>query len=180
MYFQRPILNSLAALTSNSLPSLFFSHSFTPSRSTPAFIKPSFPRRLISWSGFTTSFCKIKQAGNQLWLTGKKCTLKCTFLCCWNCFKCFTKTEKKPTLLYLQDLNKSGSAKHWLKCTCRNVFINSREISYTYMCTENSSSINIKMNMISNFIIFYFSTFTYLSASKRGQFTQVITDYTAI
>lgn len=46
------------SLTSNSLPSLFFSHSLTPSRSTPAFIRPSFPRRLISWSGFTTNFCK--------------------------------------------------------------------------------------------------------------------------
>ena len=46
--------------TWKSLFSLFFSHSCTPRRSTPALISPSLPRRLISWSGFTTSFCSNK------------------------------------------------------------------------------------------------------------------------
>lgn len=47
--------------TVNSFPSLGLSHSCTPARSVPALISPSLPRRLINWSGFTTSFCKYKK-----------------------------------------------------------------------------------------------------------------------
>ena len=47
-------------LTLISVPSSWPIHCLTVGRSTPTLIRPSFPRRLISWSGFATSFCNTQ------------------------------------------------------------------------------------------------------------------------
>lgn len=50
--------------TSWSFPIRWEIHCLAPAKSVLTLMSPSFPRRLISWSGLATSFCQVKRKPN--------------------------------------------------------------------------------------------------------------------